>query len=188
MRNNKLKIITISGFSGCGKDTIVKELAKLPDVNIITPITSRPMRDSENQGNPYEFCTKEEFETYYNNGDLLEYYSYDTLLDGKEDTWYYGSLREDYKEDKINIIQMGVEAAEVFSITSNHDITTIFIDVPDDIREQRSKQRGSFCQTEWDRRLKDDNRVFNSIVTDFIFIENTNLEETINNIKNLIST
>ena len=40
------------------------------------------------------------------------------------------------------------------------DLLVIYIDTKDGIREGRAKVRGSFSQTEWDRRLKDDNLKF----------------------------
>jgi len=41
---NNCKIIAISGFSGAGKDTVAKDIAKLFDLNIVVSYTTRPRR------------------------------------------------------------------------------------------------------------------------------------------------
>lgn len=70
-------LIVISGPSGCGKDTVVKELMKNNN-NLWLSIscTSRQPREKEINGKDYFFLTKEEFEAKIKTNDLLEYAEY----------------------------------------------------------------------------------------------------------------
>lgn len=75
--NKKGMLIVISGPSGCGKDTVVKELMKNNN-NLWLSIscTSRQPREKEINGKDYFFLTKEEFEAKIKTNDLLEYAEY----------------------------------------------------------------------------------------------------------------
>ena len=67
-------LIVISGPSGSGKGTIIKELLK-NNKNIWLSIscTSRLPRPKEVNGKDYYFLTKEEFEKKIENNEMLEY-------------------------------------------------------------------------------------------------------------------
>ena len=85
MRRN---LVVISGPSGVGKDTIVKELlARYPNINKTVSVTTRTKRSNETDGVDYYFVTKEQFYEYQMNGSLVEY----ELYDGN----YYGTLYEE---------------------------------------------------------------------------------------------
>ena len=57
-------LIVISGFSGVGKGTIVKELLKRwpDDFALSISATSRSMREGEEEGREYFFVSREAFE------------------------------------------------------------------------------------------------------------------------------
>lgn len=85
MRNN---LVIISGPSGVGKDTIVKELLKrYPNINKTVSVTTRTKRSNETDGVDYYFVSKEQFYEYQMNGNLVEY----ELYDGN----YYGTLYDE---------------------------------------------------------------------------------------------
>ncbi|MCI8327228.1 MAG: guanylate kinase [Lachnospiraceae bacterium] len=71
-------LIVVSGFSGAGKGTIMKELLKRhPNVYALSiSATTRKPRVGEQDGVDYFFKTKEEFEQMIENGDLIEYAQY----------------------------------------------------------------------------------------------------------------
>jgi guanylate kinase len=67
-------LIVISGPSGVGKDSVVKELMKRnPKLHFVVTTTSRPARQNEKEGIDYFFVTKEEFEGMIARNDLIEY-------------------------------------------------------------------------------------------------------------------
>lgn len=67
------KLYCITGPSGSGKTSIARKVF----TNECVSITTRPMRDGEVDGVDYYFITKEEFETLFENNELIEAESYD---------------------------------------------------------------------------------------------------------------
>ena len=67
-------LIVISGFSGSGKGTIMKELiARYPEESALSrSATTRGPREGEEDGREYFFNTKEEFLSMIEKGELLE--------------------------------------------------------------------------------------------------------------------
>ena len=62
-QNRQGKLVVISGFSGVGKGTVVKELLKQYDHYALSvSMTTRAPREGEQHGVSYFFVTKEEFE------------------------------------------------------------------------------------------------------------------------------
>jgi len=57
-----------------GKDAVIRRLQeKRPDLHFVVTATSRPMRPGEKDGVDYFFVSKEEFETWIEQGKLLEH-------------------------------------------------------------------------------------------------------------------
>ena len=77
---NNCKIIAISGFSGAGKDTIAKDIAKLFDLNVVVSYTTRPRRPNEEEGVEYFFISDNEFCTKLIKNKLLITRCYETLF------------------------------------------------------------------------------------------------------------
>lgn len=78
MQKNKGILVVLSGFSGSGKGTIMKELMKRYSNTYALSIsaTTRNPRVGETDGVEYFFKTREEFEKMIENGDLIEYAQY----------------------------------------------------------------------------------------------------------------
>lgn len=67
-------LIVISGPSGVGKDSVVKELLKRnANMDFVVTATSRAKRGNEQHGVDYFFISKEEFERMINDGEFLEH-------------------------------------------------------------------------------------------------------------------
>ncbi len=66
-------LFIISGPSGVGEDSIIKELKKNINIEIVITTTTRPMRPGESQGNPYYFITLEEFQKGIKENKFFEY-------------------------------------------------------------------------------------------------------------------
>jgi len=50
-----MRLITITGSSGAGKDTVARLLALMPDFEVICSYTTRPMREGEEEGREHHF-------------------------------------------------------------------------------------------------------------------------------------
>ena len=80
-------IIVLCGAGASGKDTTLNILKqKYPNLQGCVSHTTRPMRQTEEEGREYFFIDKEEFEAMYENGQFIETRSYNVV--GNE-TWYY---------------------------------------------------------------------------------------------------
>lgn len=80
---DKCKIYIVSGPSGVGKNTVLRMLCeKIEGAQFIVPFTTRKRRVDEKESIDYDFISREEFGTLYNNRELLEW---DYVLDN-----YYG--------------------------------------------------------------------------------------------------
>lgn len=71
-------LIVVSGFSGAGKGTLMKELLKKypDDYALSISATSRKPREGELEGVEYFFKTREEFEKMIEGEELVEYAQY----------------------------------------------------------------------------------------------------------------
>ena len=80
----KGSVFILSGPSGSGKDTILKEiLERRPDLFFSISSITREKRKGETDGEKYHFISREEFEEGLENNAFLEYNKY---LDN-----YYGT-------------------------------------------------------------------------------------------------
>jgi guanylate kinase len=70
-------LVVISGFSGSGKGTLMKELlARFDNYSLSISLTTRKPREGEREGKDYFFVTKEEFEKRIRDDSLIEYAAY----------------------------------------------------------------------------------------------------------------
>ncbi len=71
------KLIVISGASGCGKSTVLKEvMSRLPNLHFSVSATTRAQRPGEVDGVNYFFVDHEKFHTMIDQQELLEYAEY----------------------------------------------------------------------------------------------------------------
>ena len=86
-------LIVVSGFSGAGKGTLMKQLVHAYDNYALSvSMTTRKPRPGEQEGREYFFVTREEFEEKIEQNGLVEYAQY---CDN-----YYGTPRE-YVEKQL---------------------------------------------------------------------------------------
>ena len=158
-------IVILCGKSASGKDTFLDILENKGFERIVST-TSRPMREGEEEGRDYFYVSRDEFEKRIKEGRFVEYRSYDTLVDGKKETWYYGvekyqQINEETAQTKDFVVVLDLDGAKAFKEAYKYaDIVACYLDVNDDERTRRAMLRGSFDETEWNRRLADDNIKF----------------------------
>ena len=148
------KIVILCGKSSSGKDLIKKKLIKNGFKGVVTN-TTRPPREGEKEGVNYYYLSDIEFKNRIANGEMIEYHKYNTEFG----VWYYGSSANNIDLNKHDyVIVLTLEGAEAYvNYFGAENCIVFYIDAPKSIREQRAKERGSFNQGEWDRRVKTDN-------------------------------
>lgn len=92
-------IVALFGESGCGKDTIKEAiLDKYSDIKPILRLTTRPMRESESQYNPYVFVDEPTLQkmVLQNIDNFLEMEKLDNCIEssGALNTWFYTTHRQ----------------------------------------------------------------------------------------------
>ena len=91
--NHQGILVVVSGFSGAGKGTLMKELLKRYDNYALSiSATTRTPREGETDGKEYFFVTKEQIEKMRDERKLIEYAQYVNN--------YYGTPKE-YVEQKM---------------------------------------------------------------------------------------
>ena len=157
-------VIILCGKSGSGKDAIASALSEFDGVKRIVSSTSRPMREGETDGKEYNFLSKEAFNEKVQNGDFIEYRLYDTLVGGNPDTWGYGTEKFKASEEVLVAIKdlKGAKKIKDYCDEIDEPCMCVLITCPDRIRKERAMKRGSFDETEWERRLAADKEDFSA--------------------------
>ncbi len=140
---NKGRLYIVSGPSGSGKDTILKEVfKKCPELFFSISSISRPMRPGEVEGEKYHFISKDEFLKLIEDDMLLEY----NQFCGN----YYGSP----KKPVLDAIESGTDAVLEVDVNgakqvreSMPDAVSIFI-MPPSYSELRRRLSGRGTETE----------------------------------------
>lgn len=132
----KYKMIGIIGEAGAGKDTILNKVLKEGGDNFLSPTiscTTRPPRDYEKDGVDYHFLSREDFAEKVLENRFLEVAEFND--------WFYGTLKEDLKTDKINISVLNPEGIENILLHKDIDLKVYYVDVPGRIRICRQLMR-----------------------------------------------
>ena len=89
----KSLLVLISGSSGVGKNTVIKEIIKSnKNTGLLKSTTTRAIRvDDDKKNPPYDFVSKEEFEQMIEKNEILEY---DIFNDN-----YYGISKNQIKRE-----------------------------------------------------------------------------------------
>ena len=137
-------LIVLSGPSGVGKGTILKQFINDPDLNLGLSIsmTTRKMREGEKDGVNYYFVSKEEFLRTRDEGGLLEW----TQFVGN----YYGTPMKEVErlrnEGKNVLLEIEVEGCRQVK-EKVPDVLAIFI-VPPSMQELEKRIRGRGTEAE----------------------------------------
>ena len=145
---SKGKLFVISGASGVGKSTVLKQvMEKRKDLTFSVSATTRAPRPGEVDGESYYFVTKEEFEAMIARGEFLEY---DAHMDN-----YYGTPVAQAKEkmERGSVI-LDIEPNGAFNVRSVlPDAVLIFI-APPSIEELHRRLAGRGDTSEEQMKLR----------------------------------
>ena len=141
------KIITLTGATGSGKDTVLKGVLNAnSNIKPIVSVTTRPIREGEIDGVDYHFISKEEMRKMIKCGELIEHRIYKT----EHGYWNYGITKSeiDLESDNTYIAIVDIEGLgdlrEYVGINSSSSkVISFFIDCSARIRILRALNRES---------------------------------------------
>ena len=176
-------LAVMSGFSGAGKGTIVKELLKKNDYQLSISCTTRKPREGEQNGREYFFVSREEFEKMIANGDMIEYAEYAGN--------YYGTPRKavsDWLVEGKDVIleievQGGMQVRKLFP-----DACLMFIVPPSaDELYNRLKNRGTETEDQIKLRLEQTSREIEYIKDYDYLVVNDELDKAVERVESIIN-
>lgn len=135
-------LVVVSGFSGAGKGTLMKELLRRYDNYALSiSATTRQPRDGEGDGEDYFFVTREEFQQMIEEKQLVEYAQYVNH--------YYGTPREYVEkrmaEGKDVILEIEIQGA--LKVKKGFPDTLLIFVTPPDAGELRRRLVGRGTET-----------------------------------------
>jgi guanylate kinase len=145
------KVFVITGPSGVGKGTLIRELlSRVPDLDLSVSATTRAPREGERDGRDYHFLTPEQFEQRVEEKDFLEFATYS----GNR----YGTLRSEVERclehGQSVVLEIEVQGAQQVR-AAKPDSVQIFIAPPDPaVLRERLLGRGTDSTEAIDERLK----------------------------------
>ena len=172
--NNLGKLVVVSGPSGSGKGTVIKELFNLNEYKYSVSATARPPRPDEKNGLDYYFISKDEFLNKISNGEMLEYVEYPGN--------YYGTLKEPVEEmlkKEYNVI-LEIEVEGALNIKEKYPETVMIFLTPPTYSELEKRLRGRKTEAEetirkrLDRAKKEINEIYKY---DYLVINQTNMQK-----------
>ena len=137
------KLFVISGSSGVGKGTVIKEFLKRnPDFKLSVSCTTRAPREGEEHGENYFFLSKEEFITCVEKGEFLEWAEFSGNM--------YGTKRP-YVDEKLalgkNLI-LEIDTKGALNVKKIMPEATLIFILPPSFEELEARLRGRHTETE----------------------------------------
>lgn len=173
-------IIVISGPSGVGKSTIIKDIKRDRNLYFCISSTTRKIREGEENGTDYNFVSNDKFNEMIKENKLVEHEEYGGN--------YYGTTYSEINKEKdYAVIILDLEVNGALKIMDNYkDSVGIFIDINNDILKERLLNRGDKDKLFIKTRLELANEQREYINSFKYHILNNNLELTVKQINDII--
>lgn len=137
------QLFVISGSSGVGKGTVIKEFLKRhPEFKLSVSCTTRKPREGEIHGQNYFFLTREEFQTHIDDNDFLEWAEFSGNLYGTQKFY----VEEKLAKGKNLILEIDTQGA--LNVKKIMPQAVLIFILPPSIEELETRLRGRHTETE----------------------------------------
>ena len=143
------RLLVISGPSGSGKSSIVRELLSRLDIIFSVSVTTRLPRAGERAGVHYQFVSEREFDVMAKNGDFLEWAQYNNRFYGTPAQPVDAAIRE----GKDVLLEIEIQGAR--QVRENRPDAEMFFITPPTLEEleRRLRRRGDTSTEDIEERL-----------------------------------
>ena len=129
--NKEHTLLLIVGRTASGKDSLVNKLCERTKLTAITSYTTRPRREGE--GDTHIFTTEDVYEQMQAEGRVAAY----TQIAGYH---YWTTIEQLYTNDLYIIDYQGIKTLRELNLPDIRFVT-VFVNVPDDVREERALKK-----------------------------------------------
>lgn len=184
MLQKKGQLFVVSGPSGAGKGTILKEVyKKRKDIYFSISATTRSPRVNEKEGKSYYFLDEEEFKRRIDSDDFLEW----AEVYGN----YYGTLKGPVihqLERGLNVL-LEIDIQGALQIKEMYEEAVFIFVLPPSLKvlKQRIIDRGSETDETLNRRMKKALEEISYIEKYDYFIINGELEESVKTMESILN-
>ncbi|HET9204367.1 MAG TPA: guanylate kinase [Acidimicrobiia bacterium] len=178
------RLLVVSGPSGSGKSSIVRELIERLGLEFSVSATTRLPRPGERHGVHYNFISRRDFEAMIENDELLEWAIYNNR--------YYGTPAapiEETLEDRRDIL-LEIEIQGARQVRERRPDAVMYFIAPPNLEEleKRLRRRGDTSEEDIEDRLKiaeseiaEAPELFDHIIV------NDNLDQAVSELEGLIT-
>lgn len=139
MQGKKHTLLLIIGRSASGKDTLVNKLCERTGLNQLISYTTRDRR--QNEGDTHRFVTEADYREMLNNNQV----AVDTNIAGN---YYWSTIEQLYESDTYVVDYLGYKKLRELDLP-NLRLVSVFINVPDSIREERALNKRGDDKAKW---------------------------------------
>ena len=177
-------VLVVTGPSGAGKGTLIKELvARVPAIAPTVSATTRARRPAEEDGREYWFLSNDEFSRRVADGEFLEWVEY---VSGHR----YGTLRSELDRiaanGRVPLLELETEGA-LRVAKKVPGAVTIFISARVDELERRLRERATESTGEIGERIELARRQLQQADQFDYVIENDQLDRAVNELTQLVA-
>lgn len=167
MENKEHVLLLVIGKSASGKDFLTNKLCERTGLKQLISYTTRERRT--NEGDTHIFVAEEDYEQMKNEGNIaaftqIGYYK------------YWSTIDQLYKSDCYIIDYMGLKTLRQLNLP-NLRLVTVFINVPDDVREDRALNKRKDDKAKFRARSYAENAQFREM------LKNADFDYSISNIE-----
>ena len=159
MKNEEHVLLCVMGRSASGKDTLVQKLCERTGLKQIISYTTRERR--VNEGDTHIFITDEEYEQLNSDGRIAAF----TQIGQHR---YCCTIDQLYENNVYVIDPVGVQHLRELNLP-NLRFVTVFINVPDSVREERALNKRGDDKIKWRVRNRNEAEQFRQMLRDADF-------------------